>query len=282
MTMRTFQGEPKANGELALRPPFKCPNCGESAGECKDFRECAEIIAQKEDEYAREIAGLSDHTDSRPFHLLMAGFEALDLLSIGLAVTDAAGRLLFANRTTDRLLEVRDGLKLTSRGVIRTCGGSSLDLGEPMGKAAGSAGSGRPETKDAVYAVQRPSGKRPFTLLIRSVKARGLRRSPAGPAALVFILDPDLPVEVEESELRHLYGLTTTEARMANLLMEGKTLPECCDCLRIQRTTARTHLKHLFEKVGVQRQSELVSLLLKSIGLVRSERLPLSHLGSWQ
>jgi len=52
--------------------------------------------------------------------------------------------------------------------------------------------------------------------------------------------------------------------------MEGKALDECCKILDIRRSTARTHLQHLFEKVGVQRQSELVSLLLKSIGLVGS------------
>jgi len=57
------------------------------------------------------------------------------------------------------------------------------------------------------------------------------------------------------------------EACLANLLMQGKALDECCRLLDIRRSTARTHLQHLFEKVGVQRQSELVSLLLKSIGL---------------
>jgi DNA-binding CsgD family transcriptional regulator len=88
------------------------------------------------------------------------------------------------------------------------------------------------------------------------------------PATLLFILDPETSVETGEAELRQLYGLTTMEACLANLLMEGKALDECCTILNIRRTTARTHLQHLFEKVGVQRQSELVSLLLKSIGLV--------------
>jgi DNA-binding CsgD family transcriptional regulator len=91
---------------------------------------------------------------------------------------------------------------------------------------------------------------------------------------LVFILDPEVPIGTAETELRQLYGLTSTEACLASLLMEGKTLDDCCRILDIRRSTARTHLQHLFEKVGVQRQSELVSLLLKSIGLVRSGRIP--------
>jgi DNA-binding CsgD family transcriptional regulator len=83
-------------------------------------------------------------------------------------------------------------------------------------------------------------------------------------------MDPELPVGTAEAELRQLYGLTHTEACLANLLMEGKALDDCCRHLDIRRSTARTHLQHLFEKVGVQRQSELVSLLLKSVGLVRA------------
>src|ERR1700740_1726487 len=90
------------------------------------------------------------------------------------------------------------------------------------------------------------------------------------PAILLFILDPEISVETVETELRQLYGLTAMEASLAQLLMEGNALYECCSLLGIRRSTARTHLQHLFEKVGVQRQSELVSLLLKSIGLVRT------------
>jgi DNA-binding CsgD family transcriptional regulator len=116
--------------------------------------------------------------------------------------------------------------------------------------------------------VRRPSGRRPLTAIIRSVEGASLQPDPLAPATLLFILDPETSVETVEAELRQLYGLTSTEARLANLLMEGKALDECCKILNVRRSTARTHLQHLFEKVGVQRQSELVSLLLKSIGLV--------------
>jgi len=62
------------------------------------------------------------------------------------------------------------------------------------------------------------------------------------------------------------------ESRVANLLMEGKTLDESCQQLAIRRSTGRTHIQHLFENVGVKRQSELVSVLWKSVGLVRTKR----------
>jgi DNA-binding CsgD family transcriptional regulator len=207
-------------------------------------------------------------SDGGSYHLLMAGFEALDLVNVGLLVTSMTGQLLLANRSAEQILDTRDGLELTPRGSIRTSLKSTPALNVLLDTAAKSQPS---ESNDSIVAVRRPSGKRPLTLVIRSVQAVTAPTSdPTSPSALVFILDPEFPLQAAESELRQLYGLTSTEACLANLLMEGKTLDECCEILGIRRSTARTHLQHLFEKVGVQRQSELVSLLLKSIGLIRA------------
>ena len=51
--------------------------------------------------------------------------------------------------------------------------------------------------------------------------------------------------------------------------MDGLSLGDCCRRLDILPSTARTRLKCIFKKTGVHRQSALVSLLLRTIGLVR-------------
>jgi DNA-binding CsgD family transcriptional regulator len=213
----------------------------------------------------------SNEANHRPFHLLMAGFEALDLVNIGLLVTSAGGQLLLANRTAERILKSRDGLELTSTGAVRTSLKSTPSLNTLIETVARPGGTG---ARDSVLPVRRPSGKRPLTAVVRTVDGMPANEDPMTPATLLFILDPEIPVETVEVELRQLYGLTLMEARVANLLMQGKALDECCSLLGIRRSTARTHLQHLFEKVGVQRQSELVSLLLKSIGLVGAANKP--------
>ena len=215
-----------------------------------------------------------DPGNDRPVQLLMAGFEALDLLNIGLVVTNVSGQLLLANQTAEQILDARDGLSVSAAGVLRAAGAGGSALLELVRQAANPA-EGKSDAKDLVLAVRRPSGKRPLTLLVRSIAAEAAAAEAAkadrtAPACLIFIMDPEFPMETAEAELRQLYGLTSTEACLANLLMEGKTLDECCQLLDIRRSTARTHLQHLFEKVGVQRQSELVSLLLKSVGMVRT------------
>lgn len=251
----------------------KCPQCGalESAGGCKDPVECVRALAKAESEYAREVTNLVDHAKSRSLPLLMAGIEALDLLNIGLVVTSASGSLLMANGAAEQILVSRDGLELTDSGIFGVMKGCGNSLSVVLQRAAFSMNATRGEkSEDAVFAVHRPSGKRAYTLLVRSGTRAAEEQEVNGSCALVFILDPELPVQTAESELRQLYGITSTEARLANLLMEGRTLDECCDLLKIRRSTGRTHLQHLFEKVGVQRQTELVSVLLKSIGLLRT------------
>jgi DNA-binding CsgD family transcriptional regulator len=201
--------------------------------------------------------------------MLLAGLEAMDLLGVGLILCNVFGQLLVANQSAEQFLASRDGLELNSDGVlcaIRPC----RTPVEELVQRAGSAVLDREiVNKDAALSVPRAANKRPLTLLVRSVARSSKAVNSAQPAALVLILDSSLPVQTIVVELQQLYGLTSTEARLANLLMEGEALDNCCDRLGICRSTGCTHLKRIFKKTGVRRQSELVTLLLKSIGLAR-------------
>jgi DNA-binding CsgD family transcriptional regulator len=229
-----------------------------------EFNPAAQLNLDPSRTVARALSRAADH----PFHLMMAGFEALDLVNIGVVVTDVSGCILLANETAEQVLDAREGITVSPRGVLRASGACGTALSALL-RRFGTPGPRSVEASSTVLAVQRSLGKRPLTLLVRAVED-SIQQDASEPRILIFILDPDLPVQTAEAELRQLYGLTSTEASLANLLMEGKTIDDCCDVLGIRRSTARTHLQHLFEKVGVQRQSELVSLLLKSIGLIRT------------
>jgi len=216
---------------------------------------------------ARVEAALADA--SRTFavgsgirNLLAAGFEALDLLGIGFVVCGADGQLLVINQTAERIVKANDGLEVDSDGRLRTTVECDPPFGELLQRVAEARGEG-----EVALAVRRSSAKRPLTLLLRSSKGHPQGAGSVSPAALVLILDSALPANTVEAELRQLYRLTHTETRLAKLLMEGLTLDDCCAALGIRRTTGRMHLRNLFAKIGVRRQSELVSLLMKSIGL---------------
>ena len=89
-----------------------------------------------------------------------------------------------------------------------------------------------------------------------------LRRD--GAAAAVFIIDPEEGATLDTPTLHQLFGLTPAEARLCIALVKGKSVEEYAREAGISSNTARTHVKRIYSKTGVRRQSELVRLLLKS------------------
>ncbi len=70
---------------------------------------------------------------------------------------------------------------------------------------------------------------------------------------------------IDERALSRLYGLTRAEALLLVRLLNGSTLEEVSQVLRVSMNTVRTHLKHIFLKTDTNRQTQLVSLLLGSV-----------------
>lgn len=61
--------------------------------------------------------------------------------------------------------------------------------------------------------------------------------------------------------LRASFGLTNAEARLALKLRDGLTLSEAAQYLGVRLNTVRAHLRAIFEKIGVSRQSHLIRAL---------------------
>jgi DNA-binding CsgD family transcriptional regulator len=83
-------------------------------------------------------------------------------------------------------------------------------------------------------------------------------------AAALFITDPEEGATLDSRALRQLFGLTPAEIRLSIALVKGTSVEEYAEEAGISSNTARTHVKRIYSKTGARRQSELVSLLLKS------------------
>jgi DNA-binding CsgD family transcriptional regulator len=64
-----------------------------------------------------------------------------------------------------------------------------------------------------------------------------------------------------ETSLTNLHGLTPTQVRVALHLIDGGTVASCAEAMGVAESTVRTHLKSIFAKTGIRRQSQLRSLL---------------------
>jgi DNA-binding CsgD family transcriptional regulator len=68
-------------------------------------------------------------------------------------------------------------------------------------------------------------------------------------------------VRVDPFAVSQAYGLTPAEARVAVGVAENKTIKTLARQYHVEISTLRTQLHCVFEKIGVQRQSELAQVL---------------------
>ncbi len=87
----------------------------------------------------------------------------------------------------------------------------------------------------------------------------------AGPlpiAALLYVSSSIGKARADAGAASRIWGFTSAEARLANILASGADLTEAAERLGISRNTARNQLQRLFAKTGTRRQSELLVQIL--------------------
>lgn len=180
---------------------------------------------------------------------LMALLEHFDC---GVIIVDAEKDIVALNDAVRCLLG--DGLTVTRR-RLRTSLPSTQGTLDAMLDAA------RHDGEVRNMALPRPSGERPLIL-----RTQPLARDKAGQGAslvlvFVFLAEPHL-TETSNESLRAL-GLTRAEAEVAVLLGAGFSPREVSDRLDVKIATVRAHLKRIFQKLGLCRQTELVQMVTR-------------------
>jgi DNA-binding CsgD family transcriptional regulator len=80
-------------------------------------------------------------------------------------------------------------------------------------------------------------------------------------AAVLVLTSPTLPQAPPVDLVQSLFDLTPAEARVARELAGGKTVQEIAAQSRLSSNTIRTHVSHVMEKTGCNRQANIVALL---------------------
>lgn len=187
---------------------------------------------------------------------------ALDRLALGIALLDHHERVVWTNRCLSDMLTQKDGLTIAAGRLSADGSAAAGALSQLIADAR--VGTGKDEDPaPPVLAIERRDHRQP--LLLAALRLPAPRTDPAPPSdhnpIMVCIADPERPIVLPPRDLEALFGLTRTESQVAALLAAGDRLDHSAEKLGVTIGTARTHLKHMFEKTGTGRQSDLSRLL---------------------
>lgn len=184
-----------------------------------------------------------------------AAFEAtLDVLESPIILVGEDGDVVYTNLAARDLLDRCDPLRVAKGKLDASSVGPSRALQAAIAWAAtsewtiGRRGLGIPlQALDGASVALHVLPLRP-----------GRRGGESGAVAAVFVAAADTPFVAPTDVVAALFDLTPTEARVFQYLVTKHTLAELAAVLGIKRSTAKTHLQHLYEKIGVHSQTDLV------------------------
>ncbi|WP_341643920.1 helix-turn-helix transcriptional regulator [Thauera sp. SDU_THAU2] len=193
--------------------------------------------------------------------------QAIGRLSVGTIVLDDSGRVLEQNLIARELLEASDGLKLVGGRLEASYPSDNRELQSLIRNAFVRQ---RPGGGDALMAasamsVSRPSGQVSLGVVVEPVPSQEWAEGKGQPSVLVYIRDATGKSLASTAAAKQLFNLTPAETALAMELANGLSLEEAAEALNIRRNTARAHLRSIFSKTGVRRQTELVRIMLNSV-----------------
>lgn len=216
--------------------------------------------------HIRRAVTISDLLDMKTLEQQALG-ATLDSVTVGVVIVAGEGQIMHANEAARRMLDARSPI-LSSGGCLAT---TNSRVTEELRRAIAMAQ--EDETRLPAAGLGVPLGEAGDGAAIAHILplAKGQRRTRLVPqaTAAIFIALEATPLPTELGAVARMFGLTPAETRQLTQLMAGATLREAAEALQVSEATARTHREHIFAKMGVSRQSDLVALVRRLIPPVR-------------
>lgn len=190
------------------------------------------------------VAGDGSHPGRPELIQLLSGLDR------GAILVNAQHEVLFANSEAERLL---DGLIGSTVNGQRTTRG---ELRATMSRLSGA-------TSEPMALNRR--GHRPLLVLgipLGQHQPEG-HPNPMLGTTLALLTDPEADDEPQAAVSLQLLGLTPAEARAATLVGSGLTPKEVAEMLGNSEGTVRIHLRHVYQKLDISKQTELAAMVAR-------------------
>ena len=184
---------------------------------------------------------------------------AFDAMPHAVALVDAQRRLLYANGAMQALLR-REGALRLQQGELRAVDPAQQPR---LSALVADALTVRKGSTPPVAPLRLQDGGCGLVTLHAMVIAGGLETSLLGRSTVLLTAsEPAGSRAADRAAIGHQYGCTRSEARLVQLIAEGRTLHQAAEAMGVTYGTARSYLKLVFDKTGTRTQAQLVARVL--------------------
>nr|WP_315401623.1 helix-turn-helix transcriptional regulator [uncultured Duganella sp.] len=181
----------------------------------------------------------------------------LDKIDYGIIIVSATGQIHMRNRGAERWLASASVVQAHLGRIRLTVDKDNAALEQLIAAA----GADIDRDAGAVDTVGVTDGMR-AKILVMPIEHDAQAHPNDGRARVALICtDIDQQRAMAPRLLQRTYGLTPAEVKVATGLANGKAPDELAESLFVSLPTIKTHTQHIYQKVGVSRQTELVRLV---------------------
>jgi PAS domain S-box-containing protein len=194
---------------------------------------------------------------------------ALDMLRCAVMLADAHGRILYMNRSAEKILNEGSSIRVWDNTVraVRPAAGHELSAALKL--------AGRTDLVETSGWTIKLSNNDTLPIIAHvlplTTQELNNELGPHPTAAIFISASEDI---LNNAELiASMFELTPAELRLLSCLLAGRDRSEASAELRITAATVKTQLSAIFQKTGVRRQSELIRLASRLVIPVHGDRL---------
>jgi DNA-binding CsgD family transcriptional regulator len=181
----------------------------------------------------------------------------LELLGAAALLIDADRRVIASTPAGERILQSAGALRVSRERIRATDLEADRNLERALNAATGTGSAGGLGQIVAIRGTDASPATR--ALILPSPHAMGYFSSRR---LAVMLLSQDERIVVDADALKQLYGLTAAEARLVSGLCNGESISDYAERSAISVTTAKSHLRAAFVKVGENRQADLIRRII--------------------
>lgn len=188
--------------------------------------------------------------------------DALDGIAAGMWLLDANARIVHANAAGETMLAEKAAVHAAGGRLMLLDLAAERALHEMLGQLA----AGEVDIGDRGISMPlRGRDDKDYVAQILPLTSGARRSAGAAHAAVaaLFVRAAALHLPHPLETIAGLYRLTPAELRVLMMIIDVGGVPQVAPVLGVSQKTVKTHLKHVFEKTGTNRQVDLVKLVAR-------------------